>query len=58
MFAGKKTYIMAGVAVITAVAAWLVGEADLQTTANAIFAALMAAFIRHGISTAAAAPKE
>jgi hypothetical protein len=49
MFAGYKTYITAGVAVITAVAAYATGEADLIQTANLVFTALMAAFIRNGI---------
>lgn len=51
MFAGYKTYITAGVAVITAVAAYATGEADLIQTANLVFTALMAAFIRNGIET-------
>jgi hypothetical protein len=49
MFAGYKTYITAGVAVISAVAAYLVGEADLAQTANLVFTALLAAFVRNGI---------
>lgn len=53
MFKGYKTYITAGVAVITAVAAYLTGDADLMQTANLVFTALMAAFIRHGVEDAA-----
>lgn len=49
MFAGYKTYITAGVAVVTAVAAYLVGDADLMQTANLIFTALLAAFVRNGV---------
>jgi len=49
MFAGYKTYITAGVAVVTAVASYLVGEADLTQTANLVFTALLAAFVRNGI---------
>jgi hypothetical protein len=49
MFAGYKTYITAGVAVISAVATYLVGEADLAQTANLVFTALLAAFVRNGI---------
>lgn len=49
MFAGYKTYITAGVAVISAVAAYLVGDADLMQTANLVFTALLAAFVRNGI---------
>jgi hypothetical protein len=50
MFAGYKTYITAGVAVITAVAAYLTGEADLMQTANLVFTAAMVAFVRNGIT--------
>jgi hypothetical protein len=50
MFAGYKTYITAGVAVIAAVAAYLTGDADLMQTANLVFTALMAAFIRNGVT--------
>jgi hypothetical protein len=49
MFAGKKTYITAGVAVISAVTAYLVGDATLIETANLVFTALLAAFVRNGI---------
>jgi hypothetical protein len=49
MFAGYKTYVTAGVAVVTAVAAYLVGEADLMQTAQLVFTALLGAFIRNGI---------
>lgn len=49
MFAGYKTYITAGVAVISAVAAFLVGEADLMQTAQLVFTALIGAFVRNGI---------
>ena len=49
MFAGYKTYITAGVAVVSAVASYLVGDADLMQTANLVFTALLAAFVRNGI---------
>lgn len=49
MFAGYKTYITAGVAVVSAVAAYLVGDADLMQTANLVFTALLAAFVRNSI---------
>lgn len=49
MFAGYKTYITAGVAVVSAVAAFLVGDADAMQTANLVFTALLAAFVRNGI---------
>jgi len=49
MLKGYKTYVTAGVAVIGAVAAYLVGDADLMQTANLVFTALLAAFVRNGI---------
>lgn len=49
MLAGYKTYITAGVAVISATAAYLVGDADAMQTANLVFTALLAAFVRNGI---------
>jgi hypothetical protein len=49
MFAGKKTYITAAVAAITAIAAYLVGDATLTETANLVFTAMLAAFVRNGI---------
>lgn len=52
MFAGYKTYITAGVAVVSAVAAYLVGDADLMQTANLVFTALLAAFVRNGVAKA------
>lgn len=50
MLAGKKTYITAGVAVITAVAAYLTGDATAIQTAQLVFTALLGAFVRHGVS--------
>lgn len=49
MLSGYKTYITAGVATISAVAAYLVGDADLMQTGNLVFTALLAAFVRNGI---------
>lgn len=49
MLAGYKTYVTAAVAVIGAVAAYLVGDADLMQTVNLVFTALLAAFVRNGI---------
>jgi hypothetical protein len=49
MLAGYKTYITAGIAVLTAVGAYLVGDADLMQTANLVFTALLAAFVRNGV---------
>jgi hypothetical protein len=50
MLAGYKTYVTAAVAVVTALGAWLVGEADLAATIQLIFTALMAAFLRSGLA--------
>ena len=49
MFSGFKTYITAAVAVVTAAAAYLTGEASLVDTLQLVFAALMGAFIRSGV---------
>lgn len=57
MLKGYKTYITAGVTIIGAVAAYLVGDADANTTAQLVVTALLAAFIRHGVA-GTAAPKE
>jgi hypothetical protein len=52
MLKGYKTYVGGTVTIITAVAAYLVGEADLGTTINLVVTAAMAMFIRDGINTA------
>lgn len=49
MLKGYKTYITAGVAVTTAAAAYLVGDATVIDTAGLVFNALLAAFIRNSI---------
>lgn len=49
MFAGYKTYITAGVAIITAVAGYATGDASAMDTAQLIFTALIGAFVRHGV---------
>ncbi len=50
MLSGYKTYITAGVAVVSALAAYLTGDASLMQTAQLVFTALMAAFLRSGIA--------
>jgi len=50
MLKGYKTYITAAIAVITAVAAYLTGEATVVQTSQLVFSALFAAFIRNGIA--------
>lgn len=49
MLKGYKTYITAGVAIVSAVAAYLVGDADLMQAANLVFTALLAAFVHNRI---------
>jgi hypothetical protein len=49
MFAGYKTYITAALAALSAIAAYLVGETTLVESAQLVFTALLAAFVRSGI---------
>ena len=51
MLKGYKTYITAAVAVIASAAAYLTGEATIAQTAQLVFSALFAAFIRNGIAS-------
>lgn len=51
MLKGYKTYIMAGVTVIGAVAAYLVGDVGLADTAQLVVTAIVGATIRSGIKT-------
>lgn len=51
MLSGYKTYITAIVAIITAIAAYLVGDASMIETAQMIFTALIGAFVRAGMTT-------
>lgn len=50
MFAGKKTYITAFVACVTALGAYLTGEATVIQTAQLVFTALIGAFVRNGLT--------
>ena len=50
MFAGKKTYITAALAIIAAIGAYLTGDATVAQTGQLVFSALLAAFIRNGIA--------
>lgn len=52
MLKGYKTYILAGVTVIGAVASYLVGDIDLTSAIQLVVTAGMGAFIRDGITTA------
>ena len=54
MLSGYKTYILSGVTVIGAVAAYLVGDATLNATVQLVVTAFLGAFIRHGVTAATA----
>lgn len=49
--AGYKTYIVAGVTIIGAIASYLIGDATLNDTAQLIVPAILGITIRHGITT-------
>jgi len=49
MFKGKKTYIVAAVSVISAVASYLVGDLALADAAQLVLTAVLGATIRHGV---------
>jgi len=49
MLKGYKTYVVAFVAVIAAVAAFLTGDATLPQAAQAVLTAVLGATIRNGI---------
>lgn len=51
MLAGYKTYIVAGLAIITAVSAWLTGDATLAEAIQLCVTSALGATIRHGITT-------
>ena len=53
MFKGQKTYVTAAVAVVTAIAAYLTGDATLIQTAQLVVTAIIGATIRHGIAAGA-----
>ena len=52
MLKGYRTYIMAGLAVLSAAASYLVGDVDLITALNAGFTAAALGFLRAGIPRA------
>lgn len=53
MLSGYKTYIVAGVGVITAVASYLTGDMTLAQAIPIVITSIMGATIRHGITTEA-----
>jgi hypothetical protein len=50
MFKGYKTYIVASLSVIGAVAAYLVGDATIAQTVQLVVTAVLGATIRNAIS--------
>lgn len=48
---GYKTYVVAIAAIMTAVGAYLTGALDLKGMIEAIWTAIMAMTIRHGVTT-------
>lgn len=52
MFKGYRTYILGGVTIIGALAAFLVGDVSLTETINLVVTAGMGMFIRSGVNTA------
>jgi hypothetical protein len=49
MLKGYRTYVLAAMGVLSAVASYLVGDADLMTAANAAFTAGALAFLRASV---------
>lgn len=49
MFKGKKTYIAAGLAVITAIASYLTGDSTLAEAAQLAFTGIIGATIRNAV---------
>lgn len=54
MLSGYKTYLLGASTIFSAVAAYLAGLADLNTTVQLVITAAMGMFIRDGINTAVA----
>lgn len=50
---GYKTYIVAGVTIIGAIAGYLVGDMNLQSMLGLVVPAILGATIRNGITTEA-----
>jgi VIT1/CCC1 family predicted Fe2+/Mn2+ transporter len=55
---GNKTYIVALLTACYAITATLLGKLDLQTAIQMVSTALLAAGLRHGISTETEPPKK
>jgi hypothetical protein len=50
MLKGYKTYIIAGVTVVGAIANYLIGDASLANTVQLCVTAILAVTLRHGMS--------
>ena len=53
MLKGKKSYLTAAAAILTALGLYAGGEADLTVTIQSCFTALMVIFLRKGVKSAA-----
>lgn len=51
MLKGYRTYILGGVSIIGAVAAYLVGDTSLTEAVNLVVTAGLAMFVRAGVSS-------
>jgi hypothetical protein len=51
MFKGKKTYIMAALAVITAIATYLTGDITIAEASQISLTAILGATVRSGVTT-------
>ncbi|MCU1324994.1 MAG: hypothetical protein JWN34_364 [Bryobacterales bacterium] len=51
ILAGRKTYILAALGILTAACGYLDGDLDAGQALQALLAALTAATIRHGVTT-------
>lgn len=62
MLSGYRTYITAALAVLGALAAWLMGDISLEAMVAAVVPAILSVFVRAGIkndvAAMAAPPKE
>lgn len=50
MLKGYKTYIVAGMAVVSAVVGYLIGDLTVPAAAQAILTAVLGATLRHGMA--------
>lgn len=51
MLKGYKTYITAGLAILTATVTYITGESTAAEALQLGFTALIGAFLRHGVTT-------